>query len=460
AELKDNIRKYLGIPCELQSLYYKGQQLINERAISDYKIYSGSVQLQVRYYIRLIQLDCEQEFGLVLANTLIISDLKKEIEKRMHIPTNQQFLCVNGNIDQNSLQTIINNSDPFSITIQVASKDTSTGFKMLIFSIELPNSDRYVIFFDKTKTISQLKMYIEDNYAFAVDAQLFNYPLATSTKDNNTSLHLAGIENGTLLSVSSTFKGIYLKTDNQSSAKNLNTQSINSVKQVKEEIYQRLKVYPYRQQLSFMCSPQRIVRKQKLLKDYGLYNGCIMVLQILDIKCRIFRVKLATGKLIEVEIDIGETVLMMKMLIEVNEGIESGCQILMKDNDELFDDDILADRLDRWYGPLFVKIVLGGPLTLDTSVLAPKYDYDFTQIDDTGAHFNRGGHQYSRPVGCMRIALKVGNKYPPDDLWLGKKGDDPNEWPVSYHGTGRHNALSIAEEGFRLSEGKRFLHGK
>jgi hypothetical protein len=31
---------------------------------------------------------------------------------------------------------------------------------------------------------------------------------------------------------------------------------------------------------------------------------------------------------------------------------------------------------------------------------------------------------------------------------------------VSYHGTSLNNGLSIAEEGFKLSKGTRFLHGK
>jgi hypothetical protein len=55
--------------------------------------------------------------------------------------------------------------------------------------------------------------------------------------------------------------------------------------------------------------------------------------------------------------------------------------------------------------------------------------------------------------------LKVNGKYPPNDKWLGMTGTDPDEWGVSYHGTGKHNAMSIAEEGYRLSKGKRFLHG-
>jgi hypothetical protein len=36
----------------------------------------------------------------------------------------------------------------------------------------------------------------------------------------------------------------------------------------------------------------------------------------------------------------------------------------------------------------------------------------------------------------------------------------PGEWPVSYHGTGYHNSLSIADDGFKLAKGVRFAFGR
>ena len=103
---------------------------------------------------------------------------------------------------------------------------------------------------------------------------------------------------------------------------------------------------------------------------------------------------------------------------------------------------------------------LKGPLAVDTSCLAPEFNHDFTDIRDTGKTFSRGNQPYERPCGSYRIALKVKDKFDTDNVWLGMKGDEPSEWPVSYHGTAQHNALSIAEEGFQLSKGKRFLFGK
>ncbi|RGB30008.1 hypothetical protein C1646_765899 [Rhizophagus diaphanus] len=93
------------------------------------------------------------------------------------------------------------------------------------------------------------------------------------------------------------------------------------------------------------------------------------------------------------------------------------------------------------------------------------YDCDFTNIVDD-KKFMRGSYEYYRPCGWKRIAVKVLNKYG-DNAWLGKaakKGSwryesDPNEWPVSYHGTDKFNARSIAETGFDITRGKRFKFG-
>ncbi|CAG8635489.1 17380_t:CDS:2 [Acaulospora colombiana] len=77
--------------------------------------------------------------------------------------------------------------------------------------------------------------------------------------------------------------------------------------------------------------------------------------------------------------------------------------------------------------------------------LHPKYDYNFTNINDDGRKFMRGQYEYKRPVGWNRIALKVLNKYE-DNIWLGV-GE-------------KHNFNSIASTGYSLSKGKRFNFGQ
>lgn len=93
----------------------------------------------------------------------------------------------------------------------------------------------------------------------------------------------------------------------------------------------------------------------------------------------------------------------------------------------------------------------------------PEFHYDFTDKDDDGTVFHRGGERYHRPYGWHRTAIKVKGRYD-DDVWLGQPGhrtdSSPGEWPVSYHGTSSNNALSIANYGYELSKGKRFKFGK
>ncbi|CAB4393438.1 unnamed protein product [Rhizophagus irregularis] len=105
--------------------------------------------------------------------------------------------------------------------------------------------------------------------------------------------------------------------------------------------------------------------------------------------------------------------------------------------------------------------VIGGSgfYVIKSDLLDPSYDYDFTYLKDTGTTFLRGKELYKRPYGWMRIALNV-RKFGNNNTWLGHVGNSPHEWPVSYHGTKKKFAESIANEGYLVSKGKRFLYGK
>ena len=89
------------------------------------------------------------------------------------------------------------------------------------------------------------------------------------------------------------------------------------------------------------------------------------------------------------------------------------------------------------------------------------YDFDFSQMNDDGKTYMRGGFEYKRPYGWKRFGLKVKGKYE-DDIWLGPDGirteEAPGEWPVSYHGTHVSNARKIVETGFK--PGPRIAFGK
>ncbi|KAL2088160.1 hypothetical protein ACEWY4_016988 [Coilia grayii] len=92
----------------------------------------------------------------------------------------------------------------------------------------------------------------------------------------------------------------------------------------------------------------------------------------------------------------------------------------------------------------------------------PRFDYDFTYIRDTTT-FMRGNEVYKRPCGWMRFALKVLNKYTDGNAWLGQPGyrthSDPNEWPVSYHGTSLNAAQSIISNHYKPGGGQTYGRG-
>ena len=103
----------------------------------------------------------------------------------------------------------------------------------------------------------------------------------------------------------------------------------------------------------------------------------------------------------------------------------------------------------------------GGVCPVNFDELDPRFDYDFSHVEDDGTKYMRGGFQYKRPYGWKRIAINVNGKYD-DDTWLGPDGirteEAPGEWPVSYHGTNVKNAKMILIEGFK--PGPRQLFGK
>jgi len=94
---------------------------------------------------------------------------------------------------------------------------------------------------------------------------------------------------------------------------------------------------------------------------------------------------------------------------------------------------------------------------LPTHVLNDTYHSDLTNVIDDGRIFRRGGAIYNRPYGWMRFALKIDG----ENIWLNGTSPRPEEtssadgeWSVSYHGTGHHNGLSIASEGYKLLQNK------
>jgi ubiquitin len=173
-------------------------------------------------------------------------------------------------------------------------------------------------------------------------------------------------------------------------------------------------------------------------------------------------VKTLTGETITIWVTLSDTFDNVKHKIAEKLGLPPEEQRLIYGGRQLADGLTLRD-----YGVqrdstihLALRIRGGGPsgMYLPQGFLDPPYDYDFTHINDAGTTYYRGGDVYKRPCGWLRYALKASGKFD-SDTWLGSV-NGLGEWPVSYHGTGKQNAESIAEAGYKLAKGVHFAFGQ
>lgn len=176
-------------------------------------------------------------------------------------------------------------------------------------------------------------------------------------------------------------------------------------------------------------------------------------------------VKTLIGKSITIPVAGDVSVAEIKAAVCEKEGIRPQDQRLVFNRKALEDHETVEGIGIPHLGTIFLVVNVrggGGPCyELDTSLLAPSYDYDFSGVRDGSKRFVRGGHQYNRPCGWYRCAIKVLGEYGSDE-WLGPGGirteSSPTEWPVSYHGTNMESAKKITKGGYKA--GPRKLYGK
>ena len=114
----------------------------------------------------------------------------------------------------------------------------------------------------------------------------------------------------------------------------------------------------------------------------------------------------------------------------------------------------------------FIKIVrynLLNHIVLSPNMFATNFCKNINDWPNEN-YLYRGGERYTPPYGWKGFAIKLRNKFGENNDWLGKTGENENEWCIAYHGIGNgsefYKVLNILNDNLKSGPNQHLKYDK